>query len=161
MEQRFPVLTQVGNQGHHILEVTLCFDCLIQVVVAGHETVLAVGIVHDLPLFNRLHQPVVDPQGHTVAVRKLGEDRLFLGGGGIFLDCPGTAVGITYDVAVGKELDGSRRDTVEEVLGSNDFLLFRGQFFGLSLKQFHASTPSKNWLPSASGMRSPSMDAPK
>ena len=161
VEQRLPVLTQVGDQSHHILEVALGFDCLIQIVIAGHEAVLAVGIVHDLPLFHRFHQPVVDPQGHTIAVSELGQDRLFLSRGRIFLDCPGTAIGIAYDVAVGKEFDGSRRDTVEEVLGRNDFLLFGCQFFGFSFKQFHASTPSKNWLPSLSGMRSPSMDAPK
>ena len=144
MEQRLPVLTQVRQQSHHILEVALGFDCLVQIVVTCHEAVLAVGIVHDLPLFHRLHQPVIDPQGDTVAVRKLGEDRLFLGGGGIFLDRPGTAVSVTDDVAVGKELDGTGSDAVEEVLGCNDFLLFRGQLFRLSLEQLHSSTPSKN-----------------
>ena len=144
VEQGFPVLTQVCQQSHHILEVTLGFDCLVQIVVTCHKAVLAVGIVHDLPLFHRLHQPVIDPQGDTVAVRKLGEDRLFLGGGGIFLDRPGAAVSVTDDVAVGKELDGTGSDAVEEVLGCNDFLLFRGQLFRLSLEQLHSSTPSKN-----------------
>ena len=161
VKQRFTVLTQVGDQGHHILEIALCFDCLIQIVVARHKAVLTVGIVHDLPLFHRLHQPVVDPQGHTVAISQLRQDCLLLCGGRIFLDCPGTAVGISYDITVGKELNGSRCDTVEEVLGCNDLLLFRGQFFGLSLKQFHSTTSSKYWLPSLSGMRSPSIDAPK
>ena len=87
---------------------------------------------------------MIDPQGDTVAVRKLGEDRLFLGGGGIFLDRPGAAVSVTDDVAVGKDLDGTGSDAVEEVLGRNDFLLFRGQLFRLSLEQLHSSTPSKN-----------------
>ena len=101
MEQWLTVLSQVSQQLHYILQVALRLDGFIYIVAAAFELVAAGGILDDLALLARLHQSVVDPQGHAAAVSELGKDRLFLGGGRVFPDHPHTAVAVAEDIVIG------------------------------------------------------------
>ena len=100
MKQRLPVLSQVGQQLHHILQVTLSLDGFVYIIAAAFELVAAGGILDDLALLASLHQSVVDSQGHAAAVSELGKDRLFLGGGRVFPDHPHTAVAVAENIMI-------------------------------------------------------------
>ena len=143
VQQGLPVLTQVGKQCHNILQVTLCLDRFIQIVVASLQLVSAVGIIHDLPLLHGFYQTVVDSQSHTIAVCQLGQDRLFLRGGRIFSNRPCTAVGVSHHITVCKEFDRAGRDTVKEIFCPNLFLLLFRQHFLLSFEYTHQVTSLK------------------
>ena len=47
---------------------------------------------------------MVDPKRHAIAVSKLGKDGLFLGGGRVLPDGPHTAVTVSNDIVVGRNL---------------------------------------------------------
>ena len=143
VQQRFPVLTQVGKQCHNILQVTLCLDCFIQIVVTSLQFISSVCIVHDLPLLHGFYQTVVDSQSHTIAVCQLGQNRLFLRGGRIFSNRPCTAVGVSHHITVCKEFDRAGRDTVKEIFCPNLFLLLFRQHFLLSFEYTHQVTSLK------------------
>ena len=54
MEQRLPVLSQVGQQLHHVLQVALRLDGFVYIVAAAFELVAAGSILDDLTLLARL-----------------------------------------------------------------------------------------------------------
>ena len=136
MEKRFLVFPKVGQKLHHILQIPFGLNGFIHIAAGTHQLVLPGGVLQDLPLFHGLHQPVVDPKRHAIAVSKLGKDGLFLGGGRVLPDGPHAAVTVSNDIVVGKELDGTRQDAVEEVLGADFLHLLRCQHLGFSFEHF-------------------------
>ena len=118
MEQDLPVVAHGGQQRLHILKVPLRFHSLGDVMIARHEPVFPGCIVHNLPLLHGGYSTVVQMQGNPRPVCQLGQDGLLLCGGRIFPDYPDTAVGVSHNAVVGKELDISRQDAVKEIFYS-------------------------------------------
>ena len=52
MKQRLPVLSQVGQQLHHILQVTLSLDGFVYIIAAAFKPVASSGILNDFTLFH-------------------------------------------------------------------------------------------------------------
>lgn len=71
MEQRLFVLAEIGEKINYILQITLGLDGFIDIVAAAFESVAASGILNDFTLFHRFHKPMVNAQGHAVAVGEL------------------------------------------------------------------------------------------
>ena len=101
MQKGFTVLSQVGQEFDHVLEVAFSFDGIVHVVTAAFHLVTAGGVLNDLPLLHCLHQSVVDAERYAVAVGKLREDGLFLGRGRILTDYPHATVAVADDIMVG------------------------------------------------------------
>ena len=145
MEQRLFVLAQIRQQLDDILKVALCFDGFVHVIAAGFQLVAPSGVLHNFPLLVCFHQPVVNAECDTAAIRKLCKNRLFLRGGRILPNDPYAPVGIPNDIVVGHKLDGAGQDAVKEILGSDFLHLRRSQHLGSALKHgdssFHAEAP--------------------
>ena len=101
MEQRFFVLAEVGKQLNNILQIALGFNAFAYIIAAAFQPIAASGILDNFTLFHRFNKPMVNAKRHTVAVGELREDRLLLGGRGIFTNSPHTAVTVTDDIMVG------------------------------------------------------------
>ena len=108
MKQNFPVVAHGSKKGLHVLQISLCFHGLGDVVVSRHEPVFPGSVVHDLLFLHRRDPAVVQPQGDPGTVGKLRQNRLFLGRRRILPDDPDAAVGIADNVVIGKEFHGSR-----------------------------------------------------
>ncbi len=52
MKQRLPVLSQIGQQLHHILQVTLGFDGFVYIGAAAFELVAAGGVLDNFSLLH-------------------------------------------------------------------------------------------------------------
>ena len=139
VEQRFPLPLQSSQQGCYIQQVLFRLNRFVDVGVTQLQPVLAVGMVGDLVMLPRFHQTVVYPQRDAAVVCQVGQDRLLLGTGWIFPDCPHTAVGITHDVMVWKKPDRGRANAVKEGLGLLRCRLLWGKRF--LLKQSHLQPP--------------------
>ena len=83
VEQRLLVLAEIRQQLNDILKVALRLNGFVHVIAAGFQLVAPGGVLHDFPLLHAFHQPVINAQGHTAAIRKLCQNRLFLRGGRI------------------------------------------------------------------------------
>ena len=158
VQQRLPVLPQLRQKLHHVLQVAFRLDGFRHVVSGGHELVAAGGVLHDLPLFACVHQPVVHPQGHAASVCKLGQDCLGLGGGRVFPNYPDAAVAVAQDIVIRKEFHDAGGNQVQKFLGVEGLGLLRRHDFSFVL---HACTSSKYCAPSMSGRFSPFMLASK
>lgn len=101
MQKRFLVLSKIGQELDHILQVAFGLDGVIYVIAAALELVSASGVLNDLPLFHAFHEAVIDAERHAAAVSKLGQDGLFLSGGGIFSDNPHRSVAVANKIVVG------------------------------------------------------------
>ena len=163
MEQRLTIFSQIRKQCNHVLKVALCLDGFIDVVISRHESIFAIGIVHNLPLLHGFYKAMVNTQRHSIPFGKLRKDRLLLGRRRVLLNCPGTPVRISNQVAIRKELHNTRSDTVKEIFCADFFRINRGLFFYplpavfsfflfLLGKVFHVFTSSKNCAPSTSGI---------
>ena len=139
VEQRLLVLAQIRQQLNDILKVALRLDGFVHIIAAGFQLVAPGGVLHNLALLHAFHQPVVNAQGHTAAIRELCQNRLFLRGGRILPNDPYAPVGIPDDIVVGHKLDGAGQDAVEEILGSDFLHLRRSQHLGLALKHGDSS----------------------
>lgn len=129
MQKGFTVLSQVGQEFDHVLEVAFSFDGIVHIGAAAFQFVTAGGVLNDLPLLHRFDQSVVDTERDTVAVGKLREDGLFLGGGRILADHPHASVAVAHDIMVGKKLNCAGQNHVEEVLCADFFHLLRRKNF--------------------------------
>ena len=134
MEQRLPVLSQIGQQLHHILQVALGLDGFVYIIAAAFELVAAGGILDDLALLASLHQSVIDSQGHAAAVSELGKDRLFLGGGRIFPNHPHAAIAVTENIMIREKFYSAGQDHIKEILGAEFLGLLRRQYLWFSLE---------------------------
>ena len=101
VKKRFLVLSKVGQEFDHILQVAFGLDGVIYVIAAALELISAGGVLNDLPLLHCLHQSVVDSERYAAAVSKLGQDGLFLSGRGIFSDNPHRSVTVANNIVVG------------------------------------------------------------
>ena len=107
MQKRFLVLSKVGQELDDILQVAFGLDGVIYVIAAALELVSAGGVLNDLPLFHTFHEAVIDAECYAAAVSKLGQDGLFLSGGGIFSDNPHRSVTVANNIVVGQEFHGA------------------------------------------------------
>ena len=125
VEQRFPVLSQVGKKLDHILEVAFCFDGFVDISATAFQLIAPGGVLDDLSLLHGFHGTVVDPQCNTVAVGQLGQYCLFFCGWRILPDRPCTAIAVTDDIMVCHKPDGGRQNHIEEVLRAKFLCLLR------------------------------------
>ena len=139
VEQRLLVLAQIRQQLNDILKVALRLDGFVHIIAAGFQLVAPGGVLYNLALLHAFHQPVVNVQGHTAAIRKLCQNRLFLRGGRILPNDPHAPVGITQNIMVAHKFDSAGQDAVEEILGSEFLHLCRSQHLGLALKHGDSS----------------------
>ena len=160
MKQNFPVVAHGSKKGLHVLQISLRLHGLGDVVVSRHEPVFPGSVVHDLLFLHRRDPAVVQPQGDPGTVGKLRQNRLFLDRRRILPDDPDAAVGVADNVVIGEEFHGSRQNAVKEILGTDFRIPILHLLF--SSKQAHAFFPPRTYCaPSTSGIRSPSMEAPK
>jgi len=136
MQKRFLVFTKVGQELDYVLQIAFGFDGVVDVVAAALELVSAGGVLNDLSLFHAFHQAVIDAKRHAAAVSELGQDGLFLSGGGIFSDNPHRSVTVANNIVVGQEFRGTGQNHIEEVLRPNFLHLCRRQHFRFS-KHLH------------------------
>ena len=145
VEQRLLVLAQISQQLDNILKVALRLNGFVHVITAGFQLVAAGGVLHDFPLLHAFHQPVINAECDTAAIRKLCQNRLFLRSGRILPNDPYAPVGIPDDIVVSHKLDGAGQDAVKEILGSDFLHLCRCQHLGSALKHgdssFRAGAP--------------------
>ena len=139
VEQRLLVLAEICQQFNNILKVALRLNGFVHVITAGFQLVAAGGVLHDFPLLVCFHQPVINAECDTTAIRKLCQNRLFLRSGRVLPNDPYAPVGIPDDIVVGHKLDGAGQDAVEEILGSDFLHLRRSQHLGLALKHGDSS----------------------
>ena len=101
VEERLFVFAEVGEKFNYILQIALRLNAFADIVAATFESVTACGILNDLALFHRFHQPVIDAERNAIAVGKLRENGLFLSGRRIFPNRPHAAVAVADDIMVG------------------------------------------------------------
>ena len=139
VEQRLPLMLQLIQQGCHIQQVLLGLHRFCDIGVAQLQTVLPVGMVDNLIMLPVIHHTVIDSHSHTAVVCQMGQDRLFLGAGGILFYRPHTAIAVTYNIVVREKLHRGGTDAVKEGLGFLRCNLLRGGRF--LLKQSHLLPP--------------------
>ena len=162
MEERLLVFPQIGQELHHILEIPLGLNGLTYIPAPGHELIFPGGVLQDLPLLCRLHQTVINPQGHTAAVGQLGQNGLLLRAGRILPHRPDAAIGVAHNIVVCVKFHSAGGDAVKEILGADFLHLLRRVYPWFSFEHYVRSPPgSKNWAPSTSGICPPSMEASK
>lgn len=132
VQERFLVLTKVGQEFDHVLQVAFGLDGVVDVVAAALELVSAGGVLDNLSLLHAFHEAVIDAERYAAAVSKLGQDGLFLSGGGIFSDNPYRSVTVANNIVVGQEFHGAGQYHIEEVLRPNFLHLCRRQHFRFS-----------------------------
>ena len=115
MDQRFFVLAHLSHQRCHILQIAFCVYRFLQIIGCGKHTVLSLGVLKNLSLFHVVHISGIDMERHIFLVTQVAENRLVLGLGRIFTNCPNTAIGVAEDEMVGVELNGRRSYHIKEV----------------------------------------------
>lgn len=117
VEERFAIAVHAVDQRHHILQIALGSDGLLEVVGVGFAHAVLIGrIVDDLFFLVGRDLTGVDAERHTVLFSEVAEDCLLLSGGGILSERPDASEGVATDDVVGTELDDGRSDHVKEVL---------------------------------------------
>ena len=107
-----------SHQGGHILQVALSSDGLLQIAgVGAAQAVLVGGILDDAFFFGGSDLPGIDVQGDAVLLAQMTENGLLVGAGGIFPECPDTAVCVAADEMVGQEADHRGGDHVQKGFG--------------------------------------------
>ena len=129
MQERFLVLTKVGQEFDHVLQVAFGLDGVVDVVAAALELVAASGVLNNLSLLHAFHQTVVDAERYAATVSELRQNSLFLGRWGIFSDNPNRSVTVANNIMVRQKFYGTRQNHIEEVLCPNFFHLCRRHYF--------------------------------
>ena len=134
MEERFFVLSQIGNKLNNILKISFRLDSFVYVIATGTHFVSASGILNDFALFHALYKSMIDAERDTASVCELRKDSLFLCRGRILPNCPHRSIRVAHDIVIAQKFNCARKNHVEEVLGSDFFHLLLRQHFRFAFK---------------------------
>ena len=71
VEQRLTVLSEIGEQLYHILQIALGFNRFVDIIAAAFQLVSAGGVLYYFTLFHTFNQPVINTKRNTTSVAKL------------------------------------------------------------------------------------------
>ena len=129
VDKGLAVLPHRGDEGRHILKVSLGGDRLLHAAgAASVQLVFVLRVVDDLILLRCGRPPVINVHGHAALFPQPAEQGQLLGAGRVAPQGQGAAVGPTADVVICVKLDGSGRDEVKEVLDAGFWGLCRDLF---------------------------------